>query len=464
MTHAATPASGRIRARVARGAARMTLAIALAIGPVSASFAQKSKVPLVRDAEIEALLKDYTAPIFKAAGLGSGAVDVYLLNNDKFNAFVTDRRMFIHTGAIKISESPNEIIGVLAHETGHITGGHQLRFRDRMNQANVLGAMAMILGAGAIALGGEAGGHAGAAIAMGGQSAIMRDLLAYRRSEEAAADNAAITLLNATGQSARGMLTTFDRFGRNLLFSGSRIDPYLQSHPMPRDRIELLEELARKSPYFDTLDPPQLQLRHDMARAKIVAYEGNGGDLASMFRKDPRGPAARYGLAIALFLRGSTADALPMIDRLIDEQPKNAYLHEMRGEMLLRSARAGEAATEFRKAISLDRHKSGLLRVSLGHALLETRDPKLIGKAIAEIKAGLSRDPTSPHGYGLLARAYGAVGEPDLARAAAAQEAYFALRFKEAKQLAHYAQPKLKRGTPEWLRMQDILDYKPDKK
>lgn len=464
MMEAGQPALRRLPTRVMRCMARSSLAIALAVSPVSVSFAQKAKAPLVRDAEIEALLKDYTAPIFRAAGLGSGAVDVYLLNDEKFNAFVTDRRMFINTGAIKIAQTPNEIIGVLAHETGHITGGHQLRFRDRMNQANVLGAMAMILGAGAIALGGRGGGQAGQAIAMGGQSAILRDLLAYRRSEEAAADNAAVTLLNATKQSARGMLTTFERFGRDLLFSGSQIDPYLQSHPMPRDRIELLEELARKSPYFDTLDPPELQLRHDMARAKIVAYEGNGGDLASMFRKDPRGPAARYGLAIALFLRGSTDDALPMIDKLISEQPKNAYLYEMRGEMLLRSARAKEAIADFRKAISLDRYKSGLLRVSLGHALLETRDPKLFSQAITEIKAGLARDPTSPDGYGLLARAYGAIGEPDLARAAAAQEAYYAMRFKDAKQLAHYAQPKLKRGTPEWLRMQDILDYKPDKK
>jgi predicted Zn-dependent protease len=420
--------------------------------------------PLIRDAEIEALLKDYTAPLFKAAGFGSGAVDVYIVEDDRFNAFVTGRRMFINSGAIKISESPGEIIGVLAHETGHIIGGHQARLRDRVDKANVLAILSMLAGAGLAVAGGEAGEAAGQAIAMGGQSAILRDLLAYQRSEEAAADNTAITLLNKTGQSARGMIATFERFQQNMMFSGSRVDPYLTSHPMPRERIALLEKLAAESPYYDREIPDSLRLRHDMVRAKIAAYGGNGGDLQSMFRDNPQGPAARYGLAIALFLRGSNRDAVPIINQLIKEQPSNPYLYEMRGEMLMRGGRADLAVADFKKALSLDKHNSGLMRVELGHALLETRDPKLTGEAERQIKAGVAVDPTSPRGYGLLARSYGQQGEPDLARAAAAQEAYYQFRFKEAKQLAHLAQPNLKHGSPEWLRMQDIIDYKPPKK
>ncbi len=440
-----------------------TLAI-FALSQEQHAAAQKGKLPLIRDSEIEALLKDYTAPIFKAAGLGKGAVDVYIVNDQRFNAFVTDRRMFINTGALKKAETPGEIIGVLAHETGHIIGGHQVRFRDRLNQANVLGAISMLVGAGAIVAGGEAGGDVGKAIALGGQSAILRDLLSYRRSEEVAADSAGVDLLTKTGQSARGMLRTFERFNQELLFAGSRVDPYLQSHPMPRERIGLLEEIARKSPHFDKSDPEDLQLRHDMARAKIVAYEGNGGDLQTIFRDNPRGPAARYGLAIALFLGGSNNEAIPIIEGLLKEQPKNAYLHEAMGDLLLRAGEARGAVTAYSKAISLDRYKSGLLRAQLGHALLETRDPALVDKAITEIKAGLSRDPSNSAGYGLLARGYGARGEPDLARSAAAQEAWHASRFKEAKQLAKMSQPKLKPGSPEWLRMQDIIDYKPPKK
>ena len=448
--------------------ARKSVIALAAILPVlsqsTPALAQKGKLSLIRDAEIEGLLRDYTQPLFKAAGLGKGAIDIYIVNDDSFNAFVTGRRMFINTGALKISESPNEIIGVLAHETGHIIGGHQNRLRDRVDRANIMAALAMVAGAGAVLAGGDAGGAAGQALALGSQSAILRDLLSYRRSEEASADNTAIQLLDKTGQSGSGILRTFERFSQDLLFAGSRIDPYLQSHPMPRDRIALLEEIARKSPNFERLDPPALQLRHDMARAKVVAYTGQPGELQSMFRKDPQGAAARYGLAISLFLRGSDAKALPIIDGLIKEQPNNAYLHEMRGEMLLRARQAKAAVAAYQKAVQLDPWKSGLIRTQLGHAMLETRDPAMTAKAISEIKAGLSRDTTNSAGFGLLARAYGQIGEEDLARAAAAEEAYYAGSFKEAKRLAQISQPKLKRGSPEWLRMQDIIDYKVPKK
>nr|MCU0790235.1 tetratricopeptide repeat protein [Nitratireductor sp.] len=197
---------------------------------------------------------------------------------------------------------------------------------------------------------------------------------------------------------------------------------------------------------------------------KIIAYEGNGGELSNVFRNDPRGPAARYGLAIALFLRGSTEEAAPIIDQLLKEQPKNAYLYEIKGEMLMRDGRAREAVQAYSKAIALDKYKSGLLRSELGHALLETRDPALLDKAVTEIKAGLARDRSNAQGHALLARAYSARGEPDLARSAAAEEAYYRMQFKDAKRLAQLAQPKLKQGSPEWLRMQDIIDYKPPKR
>lgn len=438
--------------------------LAAAAGFGAPAYAQQEqRLPLVRDAEIEALLQDYVRPIFKAAGLRDGAVDVYLLNDRGFNAFVTGRRIFIHTGALMKAETPNEIIGVLAHETGHIIGGHQARQRDRLDKANVVGVLSMIAGAGAAILGGETGSVAGQAMALGTQSALLRSLLAYRRSEEAAADNSAVTLLTTTRQSARGMLRTLERFQQDLLFAGSRIDPYRQSHPMPRERIALLEKLASESPFYDTPDPADLQLRHDMARAKIVAYTGQPGELQSLFAKDPQGPAARYGLAISMFLRGSMTNAVPIIERLIAEQPKNPYLYEMKGEMLLRGRDARGAVAALQQAIRLDRNKSGLMRVELGHAMLETRDAALVDKAIFEIKAGLSRDPSNSQGHGLLARAYAAKGDEHMARAAAAEEAFYRRDIKGAKAYAKAAQPKLKSGTPEWLRLQDIIDYKPPK-
>ncbi len=461
--HARRMFRGRLSLRATGLAACFVAALTLSVLPALAQ-GKRTRLPLVRDSEIEALLRDYTTPIFRAAGLGKGAVDVYILNDDNFNAYVNGRRVFINTGALKAADTPNEIIGVLAHETGHLIGGHQVRLRDRIDKANILGALSMLAGAGAAILGGDAGGAAGQALALGGRSTILRDLLAYQRSEEAAADNTAVDLLNKTQQSARGMIKTFERFSQQMLFSGSRIDPYLQSHPMPRERIALLEKIANESPYYDAQDPPALQLRHDMARAKIAAYTGRAGELQNLFGRDPQGPAARYGLAISAYLHGSNGQALPIIDGLIKEQPKNPYLHEIKGEILLSSGRANEAVAALSRAIQLDPYKTGLMRTALGHAMLETRDPKLIDKAIIEIKAGLSRDPSNASGHGLLARAYAASGDADRARAAAAEEAYYAFRIKDAKRLAQMAQPKLKNGSPEWLRMQDIIDYKPPKK
>ena len=183
-----------------------------------------------------------------------------------------------------------------------------------------------------------------------------------------------------------------------------------------------------------------------------------------LFRNDPTGPAARYGLAISAYLHGEDSLALPTIDGLIKEQPNNPYLYQMKGEILLTAGKAGQAVAALTKAVQLDPYKTGLIRTSLGHAMLETRDPKLVDKAIVEIKSGLSRDPSDASGHGLLARAYAASGDEDRARAAAAEEAYYAFRFDDAKRLARMAQPKLKNGSPEWLRMQDIIDYKPPKK
>ncbi len=432
--------------------------------PFAATAQQPKGGAIVSDAEIEGLLADYTAPLFRAAGLGNGAVDIFLINDDRFNAFVSGRRMFVNTGAIKLAKTPNEIIGVLAHEIGHVVGGHQIRMRDRIEKANVLSVIALLAGAGAMATGTTGGDAVGQALAFGGRSAILRDLLAYKRTEESAADATAIKLLAATKQSAKGLLATLDRFNKDILFQSSRIDPYMQTHPLPRERISMVGTLARNSPYFDMDDPAGLQLRHDLARAKIAAYTGNTGEIQAMFRDNPQGLPVRYGMAITLYLRGDIREALPMLDRLAGEMPKNPYLHEMRGEMLLKAGRGRDAAQSLQKALALDGRKSSDIRISYAHALLESRDPKVIDKAIGELKNALSRDPAIPRGYGLLARAYAASGDEHRARAAAAEEAFYSLRLKEAKRLATLAQSKLKNGSPDWLRMQDIIDYKPPKK
>ena len=341
-------------------------------------------LPLVRDAEIEALITDYTRPIFKAAGLGKRSVEVFLLNRNEFNAFVTGSRMFINTGTILQSDTPNEVIGVFAHETGHIVGDHLTRLRDRLEKAKVLSILGALAGAGAIAAGSTEGG---AAIALGAGSAQRNSLLAYQRGEEIAADRTAVTLLDKTKQSSKGMLVTFQRLGQNPLFSSGRVDPYSLSHPLPRERIQLLNTVARKSPYFNKLDNPALQARHEFARAKIAAYSGGAGLVRSIFRKNLNGAAANYGLAISHFLQGSPQQGIRTMQKLVKQNPKNPYFHEMMGEIYLRSGKANKAVKSFNNAIKLDRRNTGILRIQLGHALLETGKKQNLEAAIKVLKA-----------------------------------------------------------------------------
>lgn len=448
--------------RKARYIAALLIAAVLVM-TASIESARAQKVALVRDAEIEGLLKDYTGPIFKAAGLGKGAVDVYLINNNSFNAFVTGRNMFIHTGALMRSQTPNEIIGVIAHETGHVIGGHLVRMRDRMEQAQIIAGVGILLGAGAMATGGELGSAAGQAILRGGQDSLMRSLLAYKRDEESSADRAALTLLEKTGQSGRGMIQTFKTMMDGQLFSSSRLDPYIQSHPLPRDRIALLQTAVEQSPNFNKKDPPALQLRHDMMRAKIAAYSGGFGALRQMFKDDPKGAPARYGVAISQFLQGKTGESLKIIDKLIAEQPKNAYLHEMKAEILLRGRKPDEALKPMQAAIRLDPYDSGLLRIQYGHVLMETGNPANITEAVRQIKRGLASDPRTISGYEYLARAHSLLGEESLALAATAEGRFLVGDYKEAKRFAIRAQQNLKKNSPQWVRLQDIILYKPKK-
>ncbi|WP_019170386.1 M48 family metalloprotease [Pseudaminobacter salicylatoxidans] len=446
--------------KAARSVAAISLATAIAVSASVDAFAQ-GRVSVVRDAEIEALVRDYARPIFKAAGLRPG-VSIILVNDRSFNAFVAGQRMFINTGALLQAETPNEIIGVIAHEAGHIAGGHQERLREQLARAQTMAIVAGLLGAGAIVAGaatksGELA-QAGGGIAMGGGEMARRGLLGYQRTEETTADRSAITYLAATGQSAKGMLTTFERFQSALSLSGARVDPYQISHPTPRDRISNLEQLAKNSPYYDRKDPPALQLRHDMMRAKIAVFTEGQGAVSRLFRKEPTGLAAQYGNAMATYLYGNARAALPKIDALLKQQPKNPYFHELRGDALMKTNQPAKAAESYARAVQLDQVKSGVLPISYGQALLAIGTPDSLKKAVTQIRTGLDRDRENATGYRYLAQAYGQLGDIAEAELATAEGHYYSGAYRDAKIFAARAQQKFKRGTPGWIRAQDIIN------
>lgn len=225
----------------------------------------------------------------------------------------------------------------------------------------------------------------------------------------------------------------------------------------PAIGLAALETLARQSPYFSRQDPPALKTRHDLVRAKIAAYTGGANAVRRVFRGQ-NSLGAAYGNAIAVYLSGSTRDALSRVDQLISAQPGNPYFHELKGEVLLKANRPGEAANAYSRAIELAPGRPGLLQVGYGRALLASGQPQQIRKAAEILKVALTREPEYASGYRFLAQAYGQLGDIGAAELATAEGHYHSGQIKEAKIFATRAQQRLKRGSPDWLRAQDIIN------
>src|SRR6266852_784491 len=443
-------------------------AVALAMAPMSSTLAQQSKgPPTIRDTEAEQLLREYTRPILRTAGLERQNIQIVIINESVFNAFVADgRRIFVNYGAMMQSETPNQIIGVLAHETGHLAGGHLSKLREQLAQAQTQMIIAMLLGAGAMVAGARSGNsgsglvNAGAAAVAAPQEMIRRSLLSYQRQQEENADRAGVKFLTATGQSPKGMYETFKRFTSESLFAARGADPYLQSHPMPADRVASLEELARASPYWDKKDDPALQMRHDMMRAKISAFMERQDTVYRRYPLSNTSLPARYARAITTYLHGDLNNALTQIDGLIQAQPNNAYFYELRGQALLEGGKPNDAIAPLHKALQLS-NSAPLIEMLLGQALVATDNKAHTDEAIAILRAAVARESEAPLGYSQLAMAYGRKGDYAEADLASAQAAFLRGDNKTARDLASRAKTRFAVGTPGWVKADDIVAAKP---
>jgi predicted Zn-dependent protease len=415
-------------------------------------------LPVIRDAEIEQLMRDYTAPILRAAGLAQQNVQVTIINDRSFNAFVMDgRRIFINAGALIDAKVPNEVIGVLSHETGHMAGGHLSRLRQQLAQAQVASIIAMILGVGG-AIAARGAGNPTAAI-LGPQETIRRTLLSYQRAQEEQADRAGVKFLAATGQSAKGMYDTFRRLSDQMLYAAHGADPYTQSHPMPAERVAALEILAKNSPNWDKKDSPDLQLRHDMMRAKLSGFLDRADTVARRYPPSDMSLPARYARAISTYRHSDLRAAIVQIDGLIQSQPGNPYFYELKGQALLEGGRPAEAIAPLRRAIQLAPHPA-LIQVLLAQAINNTNGGKSADEAIATLRTALAHEPESVDGYLQLAMAYGHKGDLAQADLASAMAAFMRGDQATARQLAARAKTRFPIGSPGWVKADDLTGTK----
>jgi predicted Zn-dependent protease len=443
----------------------LTLSVSLTAVPTEAG------VSIIRDAETEQLLRDYVTPIFHAAGINTGAARIILIGDKSFNAFVADgQKIFINVGALMDAKTPNEVIGVLAHESGHIAGGHLERGRQELAKAQIMSVAGMLVGAaGAVAtgvstrhnngaVGTDSAGMAG--IMLGPQELVRRSMLAYQRTEEQAADRATVRFLDATHQSSKGLLTRLERFSNDALFQTAQIDPYLLTHPLPAERISNLQQLAKASSYYEAKDSPVLQARHDLMRAKLVGFLGDVGEIARRYPMRDTSLPARYACAISAYRFGRLQESLGQIDGLIAAEPNNAYFWELKGQVLLESGRPAEALAPLRKAATMA-PSAVPMKVLYGHALVATDTPANTAEAIGILANATQRDQDSAEAFEYLSMAYHRKGDTPKAQLAAAQGLFVSGKYVEARTQASRAQAQFKEGSPGWLKADDILNYRP---
>jgi predicted Zn-dependent protease len=428
--------------------------------PVRAQTGSSAGIPMIRDAEIEQLLRDYTAPILKVAGLGNQNVKVVIIDDNAFNAFVMDaHRIFVNTGALKEATVPNQLIGVFAHETGHIVGGHLSKMRQELANAQSAMIVAMLLGVGAMVAGhnNPEMGDVGGAIFTAPQSLAMSTLLSYQRAQEESADRAGVRFLTMTGQSAKGMYDTFKRFADDSLFSAHGANPYAQNHPMPQERMDALAELV-KTPYWDKKDPPELQFRHDMMRAKLFGFTERPNVVLVHYPLTDTSLPARYARAISAYRFGGLQSALTQIDGLIAAMPNNPYFYELKGQALLEGAHPADAIAPLRRAVQLAPNPA-LIQILLSQAMVATNDPKMAEDAIPVLRAALLKEPEAADAYTTLAMAYGRKNDLADADLASAQAAFARGDNKTARELADRAKQRFPIGSPGWVQADDIVAY-----
>jgi predicted Zn-dependent protease len=453
-----------------RNLTAICLAILMSIGGLAgeSNAATKKKprgpsLPLIRDAEIEGLLRLYSKPIFRAAGLNPSAVRVYIINNDKINAFVAGgQRMFIHTGLLTRTKTPNEVIGVLAHETGHIAGGHLARMGIELDRASVQSIIGTLVGVAAV-VGGAAAGQSGASqagqgIVLGSQGLAQRNLLSYQRDMEASADQAALKYMKATDQSPKGMLTLFQTLANESLASLENADPYLLSHPMPLERIRNLELEAKKSKFFDREDAPQLMLRHQLMQAKLAGFLQSPQFVFQRYPSTDKSLPSRYARSISMFRKGDTKNSIPLIDSLIRDVPEDPYFWELKGQALLEGGSPAKAIAPLRQANKL-LPNSGLIQILYAQALIATENRANIKLALNLLTLAKKTERDSVDIYKYSALAYGYLNDVPRAELATAEAAMMqgdtALAAEKAKRVIG----QFKRGTPEWIRANDILNF-----
>jgi predicted Zn-dependent protease len=442
---------------LARGlrAAVGSLAAACALATPLAAHAQGDQLNIVRDTEIEEILHHEMDPVFAAANIDPSRVRLYVVaDNDVVNAETgSGYNMIVFSGLLLKTKTPNELIGVLAHETGHMARGDVARVGEMEHSAIA----PLVLGLGLGILAALAGApDAAAGLIYSGEYFGQINALAFSRDDEARADQAAITYLEKAGYSGQGIVDFFGYFRSEEVFTDMKKYPFWVDHPLSDERIENLTVRAKAQPHWSTVDTPQMIAEYQLMKAKLAAFTNRPYQTYIDFPETDQSFPARYARAIADYRELDTEKALKEIDALIAERPDDPYLYELKGQALMESARSAEAEIPLRKAVEL-KPDAPLLRILLGQTLLAENEPKKVDDAIVSLNRSLIVEPDNPITWQYLAEAYDSKGDEGMARLSAAEQNFYLGQMRNARAFAMRARGFLRKGTPEWQRATDIV-------
>ena len=431
----------------------ITLTAIFLVALPSTVFAQGRS--FIRDTEIEETLRMYATPIFRAAGLDPNGVSIYIVSDNSLNAFVAGgQKLFINTGLLLKAQTPEQVIGVMAHETGHISGGHLSRVHDQLRNATAISILSTIAG---VAAGVAAGrSDVGTAAILGGQNVATRNFLAYSRTQESSADQAGVKFLTNAGISSRGMLEFMQTLEGQELLSTASQDPYLRSHPLTTERVEFLANYVANSPLKDTKVSDDMYERHARMRAKLFAFTNHIQNTLRTYPESDTSISARYARAIAYYRDSQLEPALKLIDELIADEPNNAYFEELKGQVLLEFGRARDAIAPLEKSSELS-GGAPLIRLLLAHAMIETGDAAYLDPAKNHLIGVLSRERGNASAWRFRAIVENRLGNEGEASLSQAEYSLLTGDRSAASYHAVQADRKLEKGTAAWLRAQDIL-------
>lgn len=443
--------------KILRSLLYFILTFALLVQP---AVAQNNNLTLIRDAEIEHYLRQLATPIFHAAKLNPRALDLVIIKNQDLNAFVAGgQNIFFFTGLLQQTETPEQLQGVIAHETGHIAGGHLIRGTQAMRNASTQAIIGMV----AALLAGIASGKGNVAIgALGGTQQIThRNLMSYSRTQESSADTAALHFLDQINQSADGMLQFMKTLEGQEYVPKEQQTAYARTHPLSQDRIKNIEQHIKTSEHKKHKLPPHLHTQHKRMKAKLLGFIHPETALLRYTDKDPR-PHARYARAIALHQKSQAKRALTLIEGLLQEEPENPFFHELKGQILFENNRLKPAIDSYKKTIALF-PDSALIRVAYAHALLENKNKKQLNEIIKQLTKAIQLEPQSPQSWRFLATAWHRKQKltnddiyHGLTQYARAEESLSMGKNEAANRYATQAAKILPKKSSYWLRAQDI--------